>query len=234
MVILKELTAGVKVITFRGDHEKLISSITFDSREVSSGSLFVAVRGSRNDGHKYIDAAIRSGASAIVCEVLPERPDPDVSWIVTDDSAKALGIFSSNFYKNPSSSLKLVGVTGTNGKTTIVTLLYETFTGLGYKCGLFSTICNYVADKELPATHTTPDPVQLNSIMAEMVNAGCEYAFMEVSSHARSAKDIGIEVCRAVLQILRTTILITTRLLIATWQQRRSSLIICRKIHSLL
>lgn len=184
MVILKELTAGVKVITFRGDHEKLISSITFDSREVSAGSLFVAVRGSRNDGHKYIDAAIRSGASAIVCEVLPDRPDPDVSWIVTDDSAKALGIFSSNFYKNPSSSLKLVGVTGTNGKTTIVTLLYETFTGLGYKCGLFSTICNYVADKELPATHTTPDPVQLNSIMAEMVNAGCEYAFMEVSSHA--------------------------------------------------
>ncbi len=184
MIILKVLTTGIKVITFRGDHEKLISSITFDSREVTTGSLFVAVRGSRNDGHDYIDTAIRSGASAIVCEALPDKPDPGISWIVTDDSAKALGILSSGFFKNPSSSLKLVGVTGTNGKTTIATLLYKTFTGLGYKCGLFSTVCNYVTDKELPATHTTPDPVQLNRLMAEMVKAGCDYAFMEVSSHA--------------------------------------------------
>jgi len=172
------------MISFSGDPEKRISNIAFDSRQVSGGSLFVAVKGSRNDGHDYISSAVESGASAIVCEILPEKPDPGISWILTDDSAKALGILASNYYKNPSSSLKLVGVTGTNGKTTIATLLYKTFSGLGYKCGLFSTVCNYVIDRELPATHTTPDPVQLNRVMSEMVSAGCDYAFMEVSSHA--------------------------------------------------
>ncbi|NTW81655.1 MAG: hypothetical protein HGB32_16165, partial [Geobacteraceae bacterium] len=118
----------------------------------------------------------------------------NVSWILTSDSAKALGQVSSNFFGNPSSMLKLTGVTGTNGKTTIATLLYKLFSKLGYKCGLFSTVCNYIVDKELEATHTTPDPVQLNRVMSEMVNAGCDYAFMEVSSHASDQKRIaGLE-----------------------------------------
>lgn len=184
MVSLKELIKEIKVISFAGDPEKPVSSITFDSRQVSAGSLFVAVKGSKNDGHDYISSAVSSGASAIICETLPDKTDSRISWILTDDSAKALGIVASNYYKNPSSSLKLVGVTGTNGKTTIATLLYKTFSGLGYKCGLFSTVCNFVIDNELPATHTTPDPVQLNRVMSEMVSAGCDFAFMEVSSHA--------------------------------------------------
>ncbi len=122
--------------------------------------------------------------SAIICETLPHNPVKSIAWVKTEDSARALGQAASNFFGNPSSSLKLVGVTGTNGKTTIATLLYRMFSKLGYKCGLFSTVCNYVIDRELPATHTTPDPVQLNKTMAEMASAGCAYAFMEVSSHS--------------------------------------------------
>jgi UDP-N-acetylmuramoyl-L-alanyl-D-glutamate--2,6-diaminopimelate ligase len=152
--------------------------------------MFVAVKGSRTDGHDYIGSVIDAGAIAIICEVLPENPDSRVCWIITGDSAKALGIAASNFYGRPSESLKLVGVTGTNGKTTIATLLYQMFTGLGYNCGLFSTVCNYIIDKELPATHTTPDPVQLNRLIAEMVEAGCDYAFMEVSSHSADQQRI--------------------------------------------
>lgn len=172
------------MISFTGNTEKKISKIVFDSRKTEKDSLFVAVRGSRTDGHDYIPDALDAGAKAVVCERLPEKPDPGISWIVTDDSAKALGQLSSNFFGNPSRMLKLVGITGTNGKTTIATLLYRLFTGLGYKCGLFSTVCNYVVNRELPATHTTPDPVQLNRIMAQMTEEGCDYAFMEVSSHA--------------------------------------------------
>jgi len=134
--------------------------------------------------------AVDAGASAVICEKLPANPRSSVCWILTDDSSSALGIAASGFYGNPSSSMKLVGVTGTNGKTTIATLLYRMFTALGYKCGLFSTVCNYVAGLELPATHTTPDPVQLNRIMAEMVETGCDYVFMEVSSHAIHQKRI--------------------------------------------
>ncbi len=172
------------MISFTGNTEKKISNIVFDSRKTEKNSLFVAVRGSKTDGHDYIHEALYAGATAVVCERLPDRPDPGITWIVTDDSAKALGQLSSNFFGNPSRLLKLVGITGTNGKTTIATLLYRLFTGLGYKCGLFSTVCNYVDNRELPATHTTPDPVQLNSIMAQMTDEGCDYAFMEVSSHA--------------------------------------------------
>ncbi|HOP58787.1 MAG TPA: UDP-N-acetylmuramoyl-L-alanyl-D-glutamate--2,6-diaminopimelate ligase [Bacteroidales bacterium] len=181
---LYNILEGVKVISFTGNTEKKISNIVFDSRKTEKNSLFVAVRGSKTDGHDYIHEALYAGATAVVCERLPDRPDPGITWIVTDDSAKALGQLSSNFFGNPSRLLKLVGITGTNGKTTIATLLYRLFTGLGYKCGLFSTVCNYVDNRELPATHTTPDPVQLNSIMAQMTNEGCDYAFMEVSSHA--------------------------------------------------
>jgi len=184
MISLYNILEGVKVISFTGNTEKKISNIVFDSRKTEKNSLFVAVRGSKTDGHDYIHEALYAGATAVVCERLPDRPDPGITWIVTDDSAKALGQLSSNFFGNPSRLLKLVGITGTNGKTTIATLLYRLFTGLGYKCGLFSTVCNYVDNRELPATHTTPDPVQLNSIMAQMTNEGCDYAFMEVSSHA--------------------------------------------------
>ncbi len=184
MISLYNILEGVKVISFTGNTEKKISNIVFDSRKTEKNSLFVAVRGSKTDGHDYIPEALNAGATAVVCERLPDRPAPGISWIVTDDSAKALGQLSSNFFGNPSRLLKLVGITGTNGKTTIATLLYRLFTGLGYKCGLFSTVCNYVDNRELPATHTTPDPVQLNSIMAQMTDEGCDYAFMEVSSHA--------------------------------------------------
>jgi len=184
MISLYNILEGVKVISFTGNTEKKISNIVFDSRKTEKNSLFVAVRGSKTDGHDYIHEALYAGATAVVCERLPDRPDPGITWIVTDDSAKALGQLSSNFFGNPSRLLKLVGITGTNGKTTIATLLYRLFTGLGYKCGLFSTVCNYVDNRELPATHTTPDPVQLNSIMAQMTDEGCDYAFMEVSSHA--------------------------------------------------
>lgn len=187
---LEKILKGINVVSLAGNDRIGIDNITFDSRSVTEGSLFVAVRGSKNDGHGFIDGAVKSGASAIICETLPAASDKKVTWIKTTDSAKALGQAASNFFGNPSSSLKLVGVTGTNGKTTIATLLYKMFTGLGHKCGLFSTVCNYVVSKELPATHTTPDPVQLNMVMAEMVEAGCDYAFMEVSSHSADQQRI--------------------------------------------
>src|SRR5664280_264471 len=191
---LGKILRGIDIVSFTGNDRLEIDNITFDSRSVSTGSLFVAVRGSKSDGHDFIDEAVKSGASSIICETLPDTTDKKVTWVKTKDSAKALGQAASNFFGNPSSSLKLVGVTGTNGKTTIATLLYKMFTGLGHNCGLFSTVCNYIVSKELPATHTTPDPVQLNRVMAEMVDAGCDYAFMEVSSHSADQQRIaGLE-----------------------------------------
>ena len=159
-----------------------ITSVCFDSRKCTSGSLFVAVKGSASDGHEYIATAIENGAAAILCEIAPEKCCVPV--VVTNDTHAALGVAASNFYGNPSSLLKLVGITGTNGKTTTVTLLHSLFTRLGYKCGLLSTIANYIVDKEYPATHTTPDPVELNKLLGMMADAGCEFCFMEVSSHA--------------------------------------------------
>jgi UDP-N-acetylmuramoyl-L-alanyl-D-glutamate--2,6-diaminopimelate ligase len=187
---LERIIKGISVVSLEGNRKCDIGNVTFDSRSVIKDSLFVAVKGSKSDGHDYIDTAVKSGASAIICESLPAVPDKKITWIKTTDSAKALGEAASNFFGNPSSSLRLVGVTGTNGKTTIATLLYKMFTGMGYKCGLFSTVCNYIIDKELPATHTTPDPVQLNRVMSEMVDAGCDYAFMEVSSHSADQQRI--------------------------------------------
>jgi UDP-N-acetylmuramoyl-L-alanyl-D-glutamate--2,6-diaminopimelate ligase len=190
MMKLVEILKGIEVVSVSGTKNKVISGIEFDSRKVQKNSLFVAVKGYKTDGHNFISPALASGASAVICETLPENPEKTVSWIKTDDSAKALGLAASNFYGNPSSSLRLVGVTGTNGKTTIATLLYRMFIRLGYKCGLFSTVCNYINEKELDATHTTPDPVQLNRLLSEMVNEGCDYAFMEVSSHSADQKRI--------------------------------------------
>jgi len=190
MIRINDLIKNIRVISVTGEKDPVIKGIEFDSRKVSPGTLFVAVRGTRSDGHDFIGKAVGSGASAVICEVLPEKHDEKVCWIKTDDSASALGIAASEFFGNPSSQLKLTGVTGTNGKTTIATLLYRMFTRLGYKCGLFSTVCNYIVITELPATHTTPDPIELNRSLAEMVEAGCDYAFMEVSSHAIDQKRI--------------------------------------------
>lgn len=184
MMGIKEILNGVDVISISGMKNPVIESVEFDSRKVASGTLFVAVKGTKYDGHDYIAGAVKKGASAIVCEKFPEDTDENICWIKTSDSAKALGLIASNYFENPSSSLKLVGVTGTNGKTTIATSLYKMFTRLGYKCGLFSTVCNYINEKELPATHTTPDPVELNRNLYDMVQSGCDYAFMEVSSHS--------------------------------------------------
>ena len=194
MMELGKILDGISTAKVQGNQGIMIADIVFDSRNVKKDTLFVAVRGSKTDGHDYIKTAVRSGASAIICEKLPDDLSEKVCWITTSDSARALGIAASNFYNRPSSSMTLVGVTGTNGKTTIATLLYRMFTGLGHKCGLFSTVCNYVIDKELPATHTTPDPLQLNRLMAEMRDAGCTYAFMEVSSHSAHQQRIaGLE-----------------------------------------
>ncbi len=187
---IEDILKGIEIVSLSEGINRVIENIEFDSRRVTAGSLFVAVNGSSSDGHDFIDKALLAGATAVICEKLPENPDKSVTWIRTADSSKALGFAASNFFGNPSSSLKLIGVTGTNGKTTIATLLYRMFIQLGYKCGLFSTVCNFINGKELPATHTTPDPVQLNSILSDMVTEGCDYVFMEVSSHSVDQKRI--------------------------------------------
>lgn len=164
-----------------------INNVQFDSRKVESGDVFVAVNGTETDGHKYIPSAIEKGAAAIVYQEEIDDAlltNPAVQFIKVANSMEALGMISSNFYGRPSEKLTLVGVTGTNGKTTTATLLYELFKKMGYKAGLLSTVCNYVDDRAVAATHTTPDPLELNSLLAEMVAAGCEFAFMEASSHA--------------------------------------------------
>jgi UDP-N-acetylmuramyl tripeptide synthase len=190
MMKIDEILTGIEIVSVKGTKNRVISGIEFDSRKVKKNSLFVAVKGYKSDGHDFIDSSIAAGASAIICEILPEKPDKNICWIKTTDSAKALGLAASNFFGNPSYSLKLVGVTGTNGKTTIATLLYRMFLRLGYKSGLFSTVCNYINEKELEATHTTPDPVQLNLLLSRMVEEGCDFAFMEVSSHSADQKRI--------------------------------------------
>lgn len=167
-----------------------ISSIASDSRKVGRGSLFVAVRGTQTDGHKFIDTALGSGAIAVVCEDLPANPSPDVTWIKVADSAQALGLLASAYYGHPSRRFTLVGVTGTNGKTTIATLLYDLARLLGKKAGLLSTVVNKIGDESVAATHTTPDPLELQALMARMMEAGCTFAAMEVSSHAAHQKRI--------------------------------------------
>ena len=161
-----------------------INNITFDSRKVSKGSLFVAQIGVHVDGHKYIDTAIQQGAVAILCQTLPDQLLPNVTYINVENSDKALGIVADNYYNHPSSKLKLVGITGTNGKTTTVTLLHRMFRMKGYHTGLLSTIVNKIDETEIPATHTTPDALELNELLSKMVEAGCQYCFMEVSSHS--------------------------------------------------
>jgi UDP-N-acetylmuramoyl-L-alanyl-D-glutamate--2,6-diaminopimelate ligase len=181
---LKEILVNCNLLELVGNKDLDIEHISFDSREVVPGTLFFAIRGTQSDGHQYIDKAVEQGATAIVCEQLPKTLKEDVSYIRVDNSAYVLGIGAANFYGNPSHELKLTGVTGTNGKTTIATLLYRLFTDAGYACGLLSTIENIVDHEVIPATHTTPDPIALNALLRKMVDHHCEYAFMEVSSHA--------------------------------------------------
>ncbi|HEY8783476.1 MAG TPA: UDP-N-acetylmuramoyl-L-alanyl-D-glutamate--2,6-diaminopimelate ligase [Mucilaginibacter sp.] len=184
MKYLSDIIEGLAFTELQGSADMEISAVVFDSRKVIPGSLFVAVKGTLADGHDFISQAITDGAVAVICEVLPARVTGEVDFLMVADSSIALGIVSANFYDNPSAKLKLVGITGTNGKTTIATLLYKLFRDLGYKCGLLSTVENQINGQVLQATHTTPDPVELNRLMGEMVEQGCDYCFMEVSSHA--------------------------------------------------
>ena len=181
---LRDLIGALEAPMLMGADNVDITNIQSDSRRVTKGSLFVAVRGTAVDGHAYMDSAIEKGAVAIVCEEAPSYLEGRCSFIVVKDSAEALGLLVSRWYGDPSGKLVLVGVTGTNGKTTIATLLYEMFRKMGHKVGLLSTVCNYIDGEAVPTDHTTPDPLTLHSLMARMVEAGCEYAFMEVSSHS--------------------------------------------------
>lgn len=183
-MLLKELLLDIKVLASVGNQELEITGIEFDSRKVTPGSLFVATRGTAVDGHDFIAAAIEKGVVAVVCEQMPELTVDEVTYVQVANSADALGLLAAAWYGYPSSKLTLVGVTGTNGKTTIATLLYQLFRELGNKTGLLSTVCNYVDDLEVEATHTTPDALNLNALLHQMVEAGCTYAFMEVSSHS--------------------------------------------------
>ncbi len=184
MWILKDLLRDINVISIQGNTSIEIANLQFDSRKVQIGSLFVATRGSAVDGHDFISKALEMGASAIVCESLPDQISSQTCYVQVQNSAEALGYLASAYFGHPSSKLTLIGVTGTNGKTTIATLLYKLYMEAGVKTGLLSTVCNYVGELAVEATHTTPDALALNDLLNQMVEAGCEYAFMEVSSHA--------------------------------------------------
>jgi UDP-N-acetylmuramoyl-L-alanyl-D-glutamate--2,6-diaminopimelate ligase len=181
---LIEILRGIKTHETQGKTDINISKIVFDSRKAEADCLFVAVVGTQVDGHTYIPQVIEHGATAILCETMPTDLKDGVTYIKVENTALALGLIASNFYDNPSQKLKLVGITGTNGKTTTATLLFDLFTKLGYKCGLISTVEYRIGDKIVPSTHTTPDQIALNSLMNDMINEGCDFAFMEVSSHA--------------------------------------------------
>jgi len=182
---LSDILQKVRLIRIIGDENIMVRSVCFDSRKVEPGDLFIAVRGTQSDGHDFISQAITNGANSIVCQQIQDHlTDTGVTIVRVTDSSEALGVIASNFYDNPSQEIHLIGVTGTNGKTTCVTLLHDMFTHLGYCCGLLSTIRNIIAGEEIAATHTTPDPVQINRLLRELADKGGSYCFMEVSSHA--------------------------------------------------
>lgn len=188
---LENLLRDICKVTVIGDENKEITGVNIDSRQVQEGHLFIAVKGTQTDGHSYINKAIENGAVAVVCQTLPEERHDGVTYVQVEDSEQIVGPIATTFYGNPTSKLRLVGVTGTNGKTTIATLLYKMFRIFGYKCGLCSTVCNYINDEPLPTDHTTPDPITLNRLLGRMADEGCEYAFMEVSSHSVAQHRIG-------------------------------------------
>ena len=184
MILLNDILKNVAVINITGSTVVTVSALQIDSRAVQSGDAFIAVKGTLTDGHKFIASCIEKGARVIICETLPDSIDQTVTYVQVANSAKALGLLASNFYGNPSSQMKVVGVTGTNGKTSTVTLLYRLFRALGHKAGLLSTVENQINGEVIPSTHTTPDAIHLNQLMKQMADAGCEYCFMEASSHA--------------------------------------------------
>ena len=184
MKVLKDILYKASLLATEGDTGIEISSVVFDSRRVEKDCVFVAVSGTQVDGHQFIAQATEQGATAVVAERLPEARTAGVTYVQVGNSAEALGVMAANFYDNPSAKLQLVAVTGTNGKTTVVTLLHQLFIRLGYPTGLLSTVNNKINDEVIPATHTTPDAVQLSALLAQMVRRGCTHAFMEASSHA--------------------------------------------------
>ena len=190
-MILNQLLKNIKPVCIKGDTDIDITGVNIDSRKIRDGHLFVAMRGTQVDGHTFIGKALEQGANAILCEEIPTETKANVTYIQVESTEDAVGKVATLFYGNPSAQLKLVGVTGTNGKTTIATLLYNMFRKFGHKCGLLSTVCNYIEGEAIPADHTTPDPIELNKLLHQMVEAGCEYAFMECSSHAIAQQRIG-------------------------------------------
>ncbi|MGN0036172.1 MAG: UDP-N-acetylmuramoyl-L-alanyl-D-glutamate--2,6-diaminopimelate ligase [Bacteroidaceae bacterium] len=187
---LQQVLKQIAVVEAVGDTTVDITGIQIDSRLVGKGHLFVAVKGTQTDGHRYIAKVIEQGAAAVLCEDMPDERPEGVTFVRVADSEDAVGPAATAFYGNPTEQLDLVGVTGTNGKTTIATLLYNMFRRMGYKVGLISTVCNYIDDQPVPTEHTTPDPITLNRLLGEMAQAGCKYAFMEVSSHAVAQRRI--------------------------------------------
>lgn len=188
---LEEIIKGITVSEIIGNTTKEISGINIDSRLIEPEHVFVAVKGTQTDGHAYITKAIEKGAVAVVCETLPETLNENITYIKVGDTEDIVGKLATAFYGDPTSKLELVGVTGTNGKTTIATLLYNMFRKFGYKVGLISTVCNYIDDEAVPTDHTTPDPITLNQLLGRMADEGCKYVFMEVSSHSVAQKRIG-------------------------------------------
>lgn len=190
MMTIAEILKAIRVENIVGSTDRELKGIHMDSRQIREGYLFVAVKGTQTDGHAYIGKAIEQGAAAVVCEDLPEVLTEGVTYVQTGDTEEAVGKLATAFYGDPTSQVDLVGVTGTNGKTTIATLLYNMFRQFGYKVGLISTVCNYIDGEAIPTDHTTPDPITLNQLLGRMADEGCKYAFMEVSSHAVAQKRI--------------------------------------------
>ena len=188
---LEEILNGIGYYEAIGSTNKEITGIQIDSRQIKSGNVFVAVKGTQTDGHAYINKAIDNLATAIVCEEFPETTCPDITYIKVENTENIVGKMATMFYEDPTSKMELVGVTGTNGKTTIATLLYNMFRKFGYKVGLISTVCNYIDGEAIPTEHTTPDPITLNKLLGQMAEKGCKYVFMEVSSHSVAQKRIG-------------------------------------------
>ena len=188
---LNQLIKDCQPVQIVGEEGREVKSVQIDSRRVQPGDLFVALRGTQVDGHEYIEKAIGQGATAVVCESLPQHVSEDVTYLVYPDTELAVGPLATACVGNPSQRMKLVGVTGTNGKTTIATVLYNMFRRMGYKCGLCSTVCNYIDGRPIPTECTTPDAVTLNNLLGQMADEGCEYAFMEVSSHSVAQHRIG-------------------------------------------
>jgi UDP-N-acetylmuramoyl-L-alanyl-D-glutamate--2,6-diaminopimelate ligase len=188
--LLKDILYKVSIVEVHGSTNIAIATITFDSRKIGKESLFIAIKGTEHDGHHHIQETVEKGVNAVVCETLPAVLNPTTTYIKVADTTAALGIMASNFYDNPSEKLKIVGITGTNGKTTVATLLFSLYRQLGYKVGLLSTVNNQINGTIIPSTHTTPDAIQLNALLQKMVEANCTYCFMEVSSHAISQKRI--------------------------------------------